>query len=176
MGDPAPNDGEIPPVQAAQLPAADAENHAPAIVAQPAMAVQAVSVANYQVPPPDKFSFKPEDWTRWIRCFERLDQKSGENQVNTLVYSMGEEADDILVSFGLTGDDAKQYELVKKRFESHFIIKRNIIFERAKFNLRSQQEGESVENFITDLHCLAEHCEFGVLKDELIRTNLQETV
>ena len=107
MGDPAPNDGEIPPVQAAQLPAADAENHAPAIVAQPAMAVQAVSVANYQVPPPDKFSFKPEDWTRWIRRFERfrkatgLDQKSGENQVNTLVYSMGEEADDIMVSFGL---------------------------------------------------------------------------
>ena len=46
MGDPAPNDDEIPPVQAAQLPAADAENHAPAIVAQRAMAVQAVSVAN----------------------------------------------------------------------------------------------------------------------------------
>ena len=158
MGDPAPNDGEIPPVQADQLPAADAENHAPAIVAQPAMAVQAVSVANYQVPPPEKFSFKPEDWTRWIRRFERfrkatgLDQKSGENQVNTLVYSMGEEADDIMVSFGLTADDARQYELVKNRFESHFIVKRNIIFERAKFNLRSQQEGESVETFDTDLY------------------------
>ena len=41
MGDPAPNDGEIPPDQAAQLPGADEENHAPAIVAQPAMAVQA---------------------------------------------------------------------------------------------------------------------------------------
>lgn len=178
MGDPAPNDGEIPPDQAAQLPGADEENHAPAIVAQPAMAVQAVSVANYQVPPPEKFSFKPEDWTRWIRRFERfrkatgLDQKSGENQVNTLVYSMGEEADDIMVSFGLTADDAKQYELVKNRFESHFIVKRNIIFERAKFNLRSQQEGESVETFITDLHCLAEHCEFGVLKDELIRDKI----
>ena len=178
MGDPAPNDGEIPPDQAAQLPGADEENHAPAIVAQPAMAVQAVSVANYQVPPPEKFSFKPEDWTRWIRRFERfrkatgLDQKSGENQVNTLVYSMGEEADDIMVSFGLTADNAKQYELVKNRFESHFIVKRNIIFERAKFNLRSQQEGESVETFITDLHCLAEHCEFGVLKDELIRDKI----
>lgn len=55
MGDPAPNDGEIPPVQADQLPAADAENHAPAIVAQLALAVQAVSVANHQVPPPEKF-------------------------------------------------------------------------------------------------------------------------
>ena len=70
--------------------------------------------------------------------------------------------------FGLPADDAKQYELVKNRFESHFIVKRNIIFERAKFNLRSQQEGESVETFITDLHCLAEHCEFGILKDEII--------
>ena len=45
MGDPAPNDSEILPVQADQLPAADVENRAPAIVAQPAMAVQAVSVA-----------------------------------------------------------------------------------------------------------------------------------
>ena len=58
MGEPALIDGEICPVLAAQLAAADAENHAPAIVAQLAMAVQAVSVANYQVPPPEKFSFK----------------------------------------------------------------------------------------------------------------------
>ena len=36
---------------------------------------------------------------------------------------MGEEADDILVSFGLTADNAKQYEPVKNRFESHFIVK-----------------------------------------------------
>ena len=164
-------------VQAAQLPAADAESHAPSIGAQPAMALQAVSIANYQVPPPEKFSFKLEDWTRWIRRFERFriakkisgSKKSGENGVNTLVYSIDEEQNDIMVSFGLKADDAKQYELFKNRFESHFIVKRNIIFGRAKFNLRSQQEGESVETFITDLHCLAEHCEFGVLKNELIR-------
>ena len=67
---------------------------------------------------------------------------------------MGKEAGDIMVSFRLTANDAKQYELLKNRFESHFIVKRNIIVERAKFNLRSQQ-GESVETFITDLHCLA---------------------
>ena len=175
MGDPAPNVGGIPPVQADPLPGAHEENHAPAIVAQPAMAVP---VVNYQVPPPEKFSFKPEDWICWIWHIERfrkatgLDQKSGDNQVNTLVYSMGEEADDIMISFGLTADDAKQYELVKNRFGNHFIVKRNIIFERAKFNLRSQQQGESVETFITDLHCLTEHCEFGVLKDELIRDRI----
>ena len=167
MGDPALNDGEIPPVQADSLPGAGS------------MAVQAISVPNYQVPPTEKFSFKPEDWTRWIRRFERFrkatghNQKSGENQVNTLVYSMGEEADDITVSFGLTADDAKECELVKNRFESHFIVTRNIIFERAKFNLRSQPEGDSVETFITDLHCLAEHCEFGVLKAQLILDRIE---
>ena len=85
---------------------------------------------------------------------------------------MGEAANDIMVSLGLTADDAKQHQLVKNRFESLFIVKRNIIFERAKFNLRSQQEGESVETFITDLHCLAKHCGFGVLKDELIRDRI----
>jgi len=85
---------------------------------------------------------------------------------------MAEEADDIMVSFALTADDAKQYELVKSRFESHFIVKRKVIFDRANFNLRSQQEGESVETFITDLHCLAEHCEFGALKDELVRDRI----
>ena len=85
---------------------------------------------------------------------------------------MGEEADDIMVLFGLTADNAAQYELVKNRFEIHFIFKRNIIFDRAKLNLRSQQEGESVKTLITDLHCLAEHCEFGVLKNELIRDRI----
>ena len=78
MGDSSPNDDEIPPVQAAQLPAVDAENNAQAIVAQPAMAVQAVF--HYQVPPPEKFSFKPEERTRWIRRFERFRKATGMNQ------------------------------------------------------------------------------------------------
>ena len=29
-----------------------------------------------------------------------------------------------------------------------------------------------VESFITDLHCLAEHCEFRTLKDQLIRDRI----
>ena len=126
MGDPAPNDVEIPPVQAGPLPGADEENHPLSIVAQAAMAAQAITVANCQVPSPEKFSFKPEDWTRWIRRFET----SRENQVNTLVYCMGEEVDDIMVSFGLNADDAKQYESVKNRFESQFYCQTQHIRER----------------------------------------------
>ena len=97
-----------------------------------------------------------------------LDQKDGESQVNTLIYSMGEEADDIVMSFGLTAEEAKQYNVVKGKFEAHFVVKRNVIFERSKFNLRSQQDSESVDNFLADLYCLAEYCEFGTLRDNLI--------
>ena len=69
---------------------------------------------------------------------------------------MGKETNDIMVSFALTADDAKQCELVKNRFESHFIVKRIIIFERAKFKLRSKKEGDSVETFITERTKLSE--------------------
>ena len=85
---------------------------------------------------------------------------------------MGDEADDILLSFNLSEEDLKRYEVVKSKFENHFITKRNVIYERAKFNIRVQNESEPVESFITDLHCLAEHCQFGTLRDQLIRDRI----
>ena len=136
------------------------------------------SFTTYQITPPSKFSFKSVDWTRWIRRFERfrmateLDKKDEDKQVNALIYTMGDEADDILLSFNLNAEELRSYEAVKNAFEHHFIAKRNVIYERAKFNVRVQNEGEPVDNFITDLHCLAEHCEFGTLKDQLIRDRI----
>ena len=76
---------------------------------------------------------------------------------------MGDEADDILQSFNLTEEDRKKYEKVKEQFEKHFIPCRN---ERANFNRRVQQEGEPVDSFITSLYRLAEHCEYGLLKED----------
>lgn len=135
--------------------------------------------ASYQVAPPEQFVFsRPHEWPKWIRRFERfrsasgLCEKSKEVQVNTLIYSMGDEADDILKSFGLTDVQKKEYETVKDKFESHFIKKRNVIYERAKFNMRKQEDNEPVDAFITDLYVLAEHCSYGALHDEMIRDRL----
>ena len=38
---------------------------------------------------------------------------------------MGKEADAIVMSFGLTTEEAKQYNVVKGKFEAHFVVKRN---------------------------------------------------
>ena len=58
---------------------------------------------------------------------------------------MGVEGDDIVQSLGISDEEQKKYDVVKQKFQDYFIIKRNVIFERAKFNLRSQQENEPVE-------------------------------
>ncbi|GBO05870.1 hypothetical protein AVEN_44979-1 [Araneus ventricosus] len=70
----------------------------------------------------------------------------------------------------------------KMRFERYRIASRlspktgneqkNTIFERAQFNKRVQLDGESVNTFITALYTLSEHCEYGVLHDELIRDRI----
>ena len=51
-------------------------------------------------------------------------------------------------------------------------VRCNVIFERAKFNRRRQEKGETVDTFIIALHTLAEHCNFGTLTDEMIRDRI----
>ena len=65
---------------------------------------------------------------------------------------MGDEADDILRAFALTDEHRNEYECVKSKFDEHFVPRRNVIFERAKFNMRRQEESESVDAYITDLY------------------------
>jgi hypothetical protein len=52
------------------------------------------------------------------------------------------------------------------------VSRRNVIFERAKFNQRKQQEGESADSFIKALYTLVEHCEYGNLKEDMIRDRI----
>lgn len=133
----------------------------------------------YHVTPPEKFTFStPGHWPRWLQRFERFRSASGlikqteEEQVNALVYFMGDNADEIFSSFNLSAEHQKKYDIVIKRFTDYFIVKRNTIFERAQFNKRVQGEGETVNDFITSLYSLAEYCEYGALHDELIRDKI----
>ena len=133
----------------------------------------------YQLPPPEQFNCSnAEEWPRWIRRFEQfrsalgLAEKSEESQVNTLVYSMGDTADDILLSFSLTAAELKVYDTVKEKFDGYFTKKKNTIYERARFNSRKQDDGEPVEAFITSLHKLAAKCEYGDLRDQMIRDRI----
>ena len=39
--------------------------------------------------------------------------------------------------------------VVRDQYESYFVKKQNVIYERAKFNLRKQEDEEPVDDFIT---------------------------
>lgn len=140
---------------------------------------QPTPTATFTIQPPEPFDFaKPQEWERWIRRFDRfrlasnLNATSEENQVNTLVYCMGDEAEDVLKGLTLTAEARKTYKDVKDGFDAFFVPKKNIIYERAKFNQRVQLPGETVDSFITALYGLAEHCNYGQLQSELIRDRL----
>jgi hypothetical protein len=85
---------------------------------------------------------------------------------------MGEDAEDTLASTHIPADDRKDYAAVLKKFDDFFKVRRNVIFERAKFNRRVQLDGESAEQFITSLYSLVETCEYGDLTEEMIRDRI----
>lgn len=51
-------------------------------------------------------------------------------------------------------------------------MRKNITFERARFNRRNQSDGESIEQYIVALYTLVEDCQHGDFKEEMIRDRL----
>ena len=119
-------------------------------------------MADYRVKPPDEFDFKtPAGWLRWKERFERfrlvtkMEEDEELHQINSLVYHMGQEAEDILKTFNLSATQSKDFKIVLEKFDGYFVPKRNVIFERAKFNKRSQGTDETQSESTAD-HWLAE--------------------
>ena len=132
-------------------------------------------MAKLSIDPPKQFNFSnPNDWPRWKKRFQQFHDASGlsaeseKGQVSTLFCCLGEDADDVLASTNVAKDERKRYKDVMAKFDDHFKIRRNLIFERAKFNKRVQLVGESAEQYVTALYQLAENCNYGKLKSEMI--------
>ena len=92
--------------------------------------------------------------------------------MNTLLYCLGDDVEDVLRSTNISEEDRKKYNVVREKFDQFFQVRKNVIIERARFNSQSQQEGESSEQYIAALYHLAESCEYAGLKDEMIRDRL----
>jgi len=85
---------------------------------------------------------------------------------------MGEEADDILSSTNISNGDRAKYSSVMGKFDEYFKVRKNVIFERARFNRRNQLPDESVEEYITVLYQLVDSCDYGNFRDEMLRDRL----
>ena len=129
--------------------------------------------------PPSSFDFRnPDEWPRWkwryiqFHLASGLSAKSDDRQVSTLLYCVGDDAEDTLVSTNISDADRKKYDEVIKKFDDFFQVQKNVIFEQARFNCHCQAARESVEQFITSLYTLAESCNYGELKDQMIHDRI----
>ena len=73
---------------------------------------------------------------------------------------------------GVEAPRERTLDELKAAFLSYCTPRKNITFERHKFNTRNQAEGESIDQYATELQTLASSCEFGDLKDSLIRDRI----
>lgn len=65
-------------------------------------------------------------------------------------------------------------ELLKYcKFDTYCNPLKNESVERYKFNSHSQQSGETIYNYVTELKLLAAHCGYGALEESLIRERIE---
>lgn len=134
------------------------------------------------IPLPAHFPFEnPSYWDTYKAQFNRYctvaKLTEGEDntgvKVDCMLYAMGPKAEEIFGSFTFdTEADKKKVATVIAKFDNHFQGRTNVIFQWALFNRRVQQEGESIDDFITDLHKLVKYCNYGTFREEAIRDRL----
>ena len=100
-------------------------------------------MATIQLQPPPPFNFKtPDDWPQWCRRFKQFQVTSGlgeqpaAKQISTLLYCLGKEAEaeSVLTSTNATEEERQvNCSTVMGKFDTFFQVRRNVIFERARF-------------------------------------------
>ncbi|KAG5865740.1 hypothetical protein JTB14_023205 [Gonioctena quinquepunctata] len=98
-----------------------------------------------------------------------IKKKDEATQIAQLLHYIGEEG--FVICNTERAETAEQNELasILKKFEDHFVPKKNFSFEQLKFFTRKQLPDESIEQFVTDLKNEASTCEFDQLKNSLVK-------
>ena len=118
---------------------------------------------------------KAEAWRRWKMSWDLykvasgLDQKEEKIQVATLLHVLGKECVEIFSNFVWTSEgDRDKIAAVEEKFNSHCAPLTSRHFNRFLFIERKQHEGETVDEFCSDLKTLAKNCDLGDKEDSWI--------
>ena len=86
---------------------------------------------------------------------------------------IGEETNEIYNTLQfVTEEDRIKLDVLKSKFEEYVNPRKNTVFERYRFWEYKQQEGETIDQFITELKTRAKSCEFGDQHDSMIRDRI----
>ena len=120
-----------------------------------------------------------KEWKQWRQVWDAYEEvtglrsKTSRLRVATFITCIGKEALEIHNGLPFASEEEKSdIDKVLELWETHCIGKTNIIYERYKFNNRAQEQSESIDKYVNALRALAETCEFGALKENLIRDRI----
>ena len=87
--------------------------------------------------------------------------------------TIGEKARDVYYTFTFAteGDDMKLDSVIAK-FDEYFSPRKNLPYTRFKFFTYNQTNGQTIDEYVTELKSRSRHCEFGTLKESLIRDRI----
>ena len=141
--------------------------------------------SGFSLPPPATLDIHDqnaaEKWKKfklaWSSCSlaTELNEKSKKVQVATLLTVLGEEARDVFSTFTGWTEEGDQDKIapVLQKFAEYCQPHKNVPFERYRFNRRTQEVGESYDQYKTALCKQAEGCDFDTITpDEMLRDRL----
>ena len=124
-------------------------------------------------------SNKCENWKLWKQqwnnyvILSKLDKMEVTVQLAMLENCLGSDGLKICNSLTFGSDETKDMKAVIMKLEETFIGELNETYERYMFNLRKQQSGESIDDYVTDLRNLAKSCKFcDCLGEPLLRDRI----
>ena len=102
-----------------------------------------------------------------------LEQQRPEYQLAIFRQSIGDAALKAMQRFKFQSDEDKtDWHILLRKLEDFCVGERNETYERYKFFSRKQEEGEAFDAYLSAIEDLADTCNFGDLRDSLIRDRI----
>ena len=131
--------------------------------------------------PPGELTFdsgnQAENWRMWRQEMELYQQlsmadDSEKDKCAAFLYLIGRRGREVYNTWTLEEDERDNIRVLYNKFANYFQPKQNIILERYKFNLKTQAEGETLDEFVTEITGQARLCKYGTLESEMIRDRI----
>ena len=137
----------------------------------------------YSLPAPHSLEINDsnvaEKWSEWKEMWEhysvasKVNKEEGDVQVAALLTAIGPEARKVFKTWNLSAAQKKDIKGVVERFDNYCNPRKNVPFERYRFNSRQQEPGETFDRYVTSLRQIADKCAFDTITpDDILRDRI----
>ena len=134
------------------------------------------------LPPPERLVLSEAPAENWTKFRQRMElyfkattttpERTKAQKAAIFLHVAGQEAIDVFNTFQLTNEQREDYDVIVQKFEEYCSPKRNETYERYVFRTRLQLEDEPFEQFLRDVLLKSQYCNFGELKNSMVRDQL----